>query len=130
MPSLIYQCPHCRLHCFHRLTDAREAEALARHLPILRACWSCGIESLVLPKDAALSPNGCWDTLKAHAFRIADACSRRAATTTDEKTRIEFRMSESSWRIVGARAGIDEVVALVGASIAGLPRDAGTRRSA
>jgi hypothetical protein len=130
MASLIFQCPRCRLHCLHRLADARDAEALARHLPIIRACWSCGTHSLVLPNDSAISPTGCWDTLKAHAFRIADACSRRAATCTDERTRIEFRVSESSWRIVGARAGTDEVVALVGASIAGLPRDAGTRRSA
>src|SRR4051794_35754103 len=114
MPSLIYQCPRCRLHCFHVIADSRDAEALARHLPIRRACWSCRTESLVLPKDAALSPNGCWDTLKAHAFRIADACSRRAAATTDDRARVHFRIAESSWRIVGARAGTDEVAALVG----------------
>jgi len=129
MVGVIFNCPGCRMACIHGVTSADDVCSLTNLLPVRLACWHCRRESLVVPRDHAVPSEGIWDTLQAHADRIADACSRRAVVSEDETERRFFLKMEWCWRNAAARSIPHHRLPLVGAAMTGLPMPA-IRRSA
>jgi hypothetical protein len=115
MVGVIYNCPCCGMSCLHGVSDPDDVISLTNLLPIRLACWSCRRDNLIVLRDRALPPQGFWDTLPAHAVRIAEACSRRAVATEEESQRRFFLKMEWCWRRMAERSNADHTVALVGA---------------
>jgi hypothetical protein len=115
MARLIYSCPSCRMSCIHGVNSPDDVGSLTNQLPIALICWRCQRESLVVPRDRAVPADGIWDTLPAHARRIAEACSQRAVVSENEAERRFFLKMEWCWRRVAERSGPSQVLALVSA---------------